>query len=191
MTEGRKSRWVTRALFSAFAALAVIAAVPALAAATPAEDEYDLNLPEADGQSNDPATQSAEGSSSPSPEPTPSATEAPATDDDGSTAGGGVAGSGGGGDGGAAAGGGGDDKPAKSERSEAFPTGEQPVTDLAADDSGGGGISMPLILLAVAAAACAGIAFWRLRRSKGDGEDTGHEAGARPPGDVARGTQSS
>ncbi len=45
---------------------------PAVAAATPAEDEYDLNLPEADGQSNDPAPQSAEDSSSPSAPSTPS-----------------------------------------------------------------------------------------------------------------------
>ena len=200
MTEGRKSRWGTRALFSVLAALAIIAAVPAVAAATPAEDEYDLNLPEADGQSNDPAPQTAEDSSSPSSPSTPSpTTEAPATDDDSSTAGGAAAGSGsggngGGGDGGATSGGsGGGDKPTKEEQIEAFGNAvdEEPVTNLAADSSDGGGISTPLILLAVAAAACAGIAFWRLRRSKDSDDDTSHDAGARPSGDVARGTQSS
>ena len=73
MTEGRKSRWGTRALFSAFAALAISGAVPAVAAATPAADEYDLNLPEADGQSHDPAPQSAEDSSPSNAPSTPSA----------------------------------------------------------------------------------------------------------------------
>ena len=61
MTEGTKSRWATRALFSVLAAFAIMAVVPAVAAATPAADEYDLNLPEADGESNDPAPQQRRG----------------------------------------------------------------------------------------------------------------------------------
>ena len=203
MTEGRKSRWGTCALFSAFAALAIIAAFPAVALATPAADEYDLNLPEADGQSHDPAPPSAEDSSPSNAPSTPSPAPEPATEDDSSTAGGaavGSSGGGGGSDGGATSGGsgGGDkptgsggDKPTKEEQIEAFgdPLAEEPVTNLAADSSDGGGISMPLILLAIAAAACAGIAFWRLRRSKDDSDDQGLEPGARS-GDVARGTPS-
>jgi cobalamin biosynthesis Mg chelatase CobN len=191
MTEGRKSRWGTRALFGALAALAIVAVAPAVAGASPAEDEYDLNLPEADGQSNDPAQQSAEDSSSSTPQPAPTASETPQADEEQASAAAG--GSGGNGDdqGGGGSGGSGD-KSTTEPREQPFASSadEQTVPDLAADRSDGGGISVPLILLAIAAAACAGIAFWRLRRSKDDSDDQTHEPGARP-GDVARGTQSS
>jgi cobalamin biosynthesis Mg chelatase CobN len=194
MTEGRKCRWGTRALFGALAALAIAAAVPAVAGASPAEDEYDLNLPEADGQSNEPTQQSAEDSSASTPEAAAPASDTSQSDDDqGSATAGGAGGGGndqgGGGDSGGAAGGG-DKASASRQQPFASSADEKTVPDLAADRSDGGGISVPLILLAIAAAACAGIAFWRLRRSKGDADDQGHEAGTRP-GDVARGTQSS
>jgi cobalamin biosynthesis Mg chelatase CobN len=189
MTEGRKSRWGTRALFCALAALAITAVAPAVAGASPAEDEYDLNLPEADGQSNDPTQQSAGDSSAPTgpTEASPSASRE--TDDEqGSAA---AAGSGGNDDGQGGGGTGGGDKATETgEQPFASSADEQTVSDLAADRSDGAGVSMPLILLAVAAAACAGIAFWRLRRSKDDSDEQTHEPGARP-GDVARGTQSS
>jgi cobalamin biosynthesis Mg chelatase CobN len=186
MTEGRKSRWGTRALFAALAALAIAAAGPAVAGASPAEDEYDLNLPEADGQSNDSTQQNAGGSSAATPQGASPASDASQSDDEqGSATAGGAGGNGN-------DRGGGGDKAATGSREQPFASsaGEQAVPDLAADRSDGGGISVPLILLAIAAAACAGIAFWRLRRSKDDSDDQSHEPGARP-GDVARGTQSS
>jgi cobalamin biosynthesis Mg chelatase CobN len=191
MTEGRKSRWGTRALFGALAALAIAGAGPTVAGASPAEDEYDLNLPEADGQSNDSTQQNAGGSSTSTPQGASPASDSSQSDDEqGSAAAGGAGGSGNDRGGGGAGGGG--DKAATGSPEQPFASsaGEQAVPDLAADRSDGGGVSVPLILLAIAAAACAGIAFWRLRRSKGDSDDQSHEAGTRP-GDVARGTQSS
>jgi cobalamin biosynthesis Mg chelatase CobN len=191
MTEGRKSRWGTRALFCALAALAIAAAAPAAAGASPSEDEYDLNLPEADGQSNGPNQQSAGDSSAPTAptEPSPSASQ-DGDDAQGAAAGGGSGGKGDGQGGGATGGG---DKSPSEPREQPFASSadEQAVPDLAADRSDGGGVSMPLILLAVAAAACAGIAFWRLRRSKDDSDEQSHEPGARPGDVAARGTQSS
>jgi cobalamin biosynthesis Mg chelatase CobN len=188
MTEGRKSRWGTRALFGALAVLAIAAAGPTVAGASPAEDEYDLNLPEADGQSNDSTQQNAGGSSASTPQGASPASDSSQSDDEQGSATAGGAGGGGNDKGG----GGGGNKAATGSREQPFASsaGEQAVPDLAADRSDGAGVSVPLILLAIAAAACAGIALWRLRRSKGDADDQGHEPGTRP-GDVARGTQSS
>lgn len=165
MTQGRKSKTVL-ALVSALAFVAL--AIPALAAAQAADDEYNLTLPGAGGSDSGSSTQSASG--------TTTGTGAKASS--ASTSGG--AGTTGGDNAVAAtaAGSSGDGSGAKREKSKAKNEGAttggsqkgsnvasnvaSPAPSAGSADAGGG-VPIILIALAVVAAACVGAAAWRLR----------------------------
>jgi hypothetical protein len=164
--------------FCALAALLVAAlAAPAIALAAPATQEYDLALPEADGDSETEATEDETAAVAPptstpptAPGPETVAPVAPAAEDGG-------------------AGG----KPEPRDRSRprrsagdtlfASPAPQRPIENLNTSGSGGGGFPALLVLLGAIAGTCAGFAIWRLRRT-----------GTRPPGsagtDISGGTQS-
>jgi hypothetical protein len=178
MTQGRKSRTV----LGFGCTLAVLAStalcVPAVAAAQAADDEYNLTLPSADGEGDDPA-QSAQiaprgdaGSTA-----DPSGTVAPATADgspstDAATQSG--AGSDPGHDGARDGDQGGSRAEGGTAKSSVQPTVQTPGASLAADTSDGGGAPVLLFVLAATAAVCTGIAIWRLRERDRDGDGPGN-----------------
>jgi hypothetical protein len=161
-----------RAFCALAALLAAALAAPAISLGAPATQEYDLALPEADGDTE--AGEEETGAVAP---PTSSPPTAPAPEEVAPVA--------------PAAGGGGKPEPGDRSRPRrpaddtvfSSPAPQRPIEDLNASGSGGGGFPALLVLLGSIAATCAGFAIWRLRRT-----------GARPPGsagtDISGGTQS-
>jgi hypothetical protein len=200
MTQGRKSRTVLT-IGCALAMLAIAAAIaPAFAGAQAAVDEYelgDLPNPDNDGggsQSGDDqggiAPTSSSGSGTPSdPAGEPAGQTGAAGGDGGSGSGSGSgdgsgsgSGSGSGNVGGGDNGGGSAGASGSGDESEGVnladtPTATEPVHAVDAEPSDGGGAPVLLILLAVVAAICSGVAIWRLRRNTDD-SNTGVGRGA-------------
>ena len=189
MIRGRKHRYGTFAagwLAAALALLVVLA--PASALADSGDCEYCLTVPTGDGNGKDPTAQTSGGGAdqpqssdgSTSVDSTGTATGDPATDesDDDSDQGAGAGGKGdsnGGGGGGKE--GAGTGKGVLGDSLEATPGGD--ATGAASTESDSGGISPLLIVIAVIAAACAGLAVWRLRGRLNLG---GSRAETDPPG---------
>jgi cobalamin biosynthesis Mg chelatase CobN len=184
--QGRKSK-TARALGCLIAAMLAFAALaPAVAAAqSGAEDEYELapNIPNSDDsnqQSNagGGVPQSGSGGGSSGPTATAPTTE-PTT--------GGETSQGSGGDGKANASQG-DGKGANGSQATSTQTPAQ-VPSIASDSSDDGGAPVLLILLAIIAAVCTGVAIWRLRRQP---EPTERESaqGAKPTTSAASETNS-
>ena len=174
MMQGSKSR-TARALACVLAALLAVAAIsPTIAAAQGgAEEEYEL----------DPNI--------PNPDDTEQSLSAGGDENSGSDAGavGGSTGSGTPGDGGGASGegkgdragaGAGNGKQGAGATEVATAADPVPSVDTAASDDGGAPVL--LILLALVAAGCTGVALWRMRR---DPEDPGPPLGAEPTGSTA------
>jgi hypothetical protein len=197
MTQGRKCKTVLASTLAMLVALVAMASLaPALAVGQAAGDEYDLDdLPSANGnaggdQSSQPDTQSGssesgQGASVAAPSgggggggPTAGQTQTAGGGGGASTAGGG----GSTGDGGSTGSNG-----ASSESGGASPTPTEPQSGpelTAGGSSDDGGAPILLIVLAIVAAVCTGLAIWRLRRrdetepdQAGDGEGVGREPG--------------
>ena len=193
MTQGRKSRTVLTigCVGCALAMLAGAAAIaPAFAGAQAAVDEYELgDLPNPDNeggesQSGDDqggiAPTSSSGSGTPSgPAGEPAGQTGAAGGDGSSGSGSGNAGGGGdgGGSAGASAGASGSGDESEGVNLADTPTATEPVRAVDAEPSDGGGAPVLLILLAVVAAICTGVAIWRLRRNTDD-SNTGVGRGA-------------
>jgi cobalamin biosynthesis Mg chelatase CobN len=179
MMQGRKSRTVLviGCSLAMFAAGGVIA--PAFAGAQAAVDEYELGeLPNPDGdnagqsQSSEEEgaiapTSSGGGSGSPTPPTGVAPDTTGAVVDANSTGDATNENAGGGGSGGGSGSGSGEPK---GQQAVAATSGDdsQPLPAVNADPSDGGGAPVLLILLAITAALCAGVAIWRLRRTTGD-----------------------
>ncbi|HEY8000773.1 MAG TPA: hypothetical protein VID76_02480 [Solirubrobacterales bacterium] len=172
MTQGRKSRTVLAFGCALVALMSGALLAPALAGAQAADDEYNLTLPGAgggEGSSGQSAT--ASGSSSGSSSAGGSAA-APSSAGTVSASGDQTAGgAGGAGHGGASRdnqqGSGGTQKP--DSNSTATNATETPAAVPAANPTDGGGVPILLIVLALVAAACTGVAIWRLRNRAEDG----------------------
>jgi cobalamin biosynthesis Mg chelatase CobN len=169
MKQGRKSRTVL-VIGCALAMLAAVAAIaPAFAGAQAAVDEYELgDLPNPDSdngtqtETNQDEGAVAPTSSSGSGTPTPPTGVAP--DTTGAVVDGGSNGEG---KNQQAAGGGSGESQGQGPAATTSASDEQ-VPALNADPSDGGGAPVLLILLAITAAVCTGVAIWRLRRTTGD-----------------------
>lgn len=175
MRQGRKSRWTTRA-FCMLAPLliAALAAPAASLADAPATEEYELDLPAAEGDSNG-NSNDEEGAAVAPPTSTPptapqaetvapTTPEAPAERDR---------------EGGEGA----SDGPSNGLFDSPAPN--RQIRNLPAADSGDGGFPALLLLLGVIAGTSIGFAIWRLRRDGRPGK-SGGSAGT----DVSAGTQS-
>ena len=176
--------WGRFALGSLLAALAGIALVaPSAALAAPSNCEYCIDLPQGDGGGEEPTASSSGGGDADQPETTaPDTTEAttttptttvPTTDDSGDTDEAGGAGGGKGGDGGGGAG--------KDPAANGGSRGNEinPAVDAeAAASTDSGGISPLLIIVAIVAATCVGLAIWRLRRDNVGGSPAEINPGA-------------
>jgi hypothetical protein len=173
MRQGRKSKWTMRAFWALAALLLVALAVPAsVVADAPATEEYELDLPAADGEGEAGSDEDDEAAVAPptSTPPTVPQTEsvAPAAPESGEQ-------------------GGGPADEARGEPSNGLfesPAPNRPAQNLPAADSGDGGFPALLLLLGAIAGVSAGFAVWRMRR---EGGSDAHGAAAT---DVSTGTQS-
>jgi cobalamin biosynthesis Mg chelatase CobN len=180
MTQGRQSKRGKIALGLISALLCVAALAPATAPAA-GDCEYCVNIPNGDGGAQDPTAHTSGGSDGSSDSSgtaatgtattttTDTATTVESSDDDSDKSGGGGAGGGG-------KGGDGDNgSAAKGDQNSVAATNE-PAT--ASSDSDDGGFPLILVALAVLAAAGVGYAAWRFRRDDGMGTpaETGHRA---------------
>jgi hypothetical protein len=164
--------------FCALAALLIAAlATPAIASASaPATQEYDLDLPKAEGDDNggggsqeDDAAAIAPPTSSPPTAPAPE-TVAPVTPEAIEETGAGQPS---------------DEKGSKPEGGAFEPAPDRPKRHLTSSGSGDGGFPALLLLLGAIAGISVGFAFWRLRRMTGGPGAPGSSA----PADVTSGTQ--
>jgi cobalamin biosynthesis Mg chelatase CobN len=182
MTRGRKHRWVRAGLLTLSGLACAAALAPVAPAATPAADEYDLALPNADGGNTDSAAGTAGSSEPPAADgssvataATPAATTAsPAVEAEPAGAGG-VSSAGSGNQG--------QQKPADPKAdgraSDGGAAASEPTASLPQDDSGG--VPILLIALAALAATAVGVAVWRLRGG-GRGSPV-----TTPPSEITRG----
>lgn len=158
MIRGRKSK-TARALGCLTAALLAVAVLsPSLASAqTGAEDEYELGTIPGSGDTTQTNSTGGDAQSS--------GTQG----DSSSTATGGAGGPGsGGGGGGGGQGGAGSGQSGSSSSGSPTSAGQTPAVSASSSDDSGAPIL--LILLAAIAAACTGVAVWRLRRDPGEVE---------------------
>lgn len=183
-SKSRRAKLIPGAVLVTLVAAWAIAPGPVVAA--PANNEYSLDLPTGDGGGQDPTAnasgvsgtdQPASGGSTESSGSTAtgsgSSSRSGAEEDSGgsddSNSAGGAAGKGG------SNGGGKQDAAAASEG----PVESTVGSSTAASDSDDGGVSIFLIIIAVVAAAAVGLAIWRIRSGRSDGDVGGQAAGVK------------
>jgi cobalamin biosynthesis Mg chelatase CobN len=204
MTQGRKCKTVLASGLAMIVALAIACLAPAIAMGQAAGDEYDLNdLPSASGNSGGDQSDSQGGSLAPTSSggggQPPSAGESEkaggtnASSDGSGRAGHGSTGTGTGTAG--AAGGESEDGGGKGEDGGFSPTpvdSQQAPSVSPKGSSDDGGAPILLIVLAVVAAVCAGLAVWRMRRGdyEEEGQPTDPPGAGRKPGGATGVTES-